>query len=398
MWALTSLAAFGFAGLAGAGMVQGIAGWDMLRRKRAEAVPTPKGSRDTWPAVTVLKPLCGDEALLEPAMASFCEQDYPCFQIVFGVQSAVDPAIAVVHRLQRRFPHADLSLVIDPRRHGRNNKVGNLLNMAGQARHDIIVIADSDIHAPADTLRSLVAALEQPGVGLVSTLYAGLPSTATMAGALGAAYINHTFLPGALMARSLGRQDCLGAIMALRRETLDRIGGLEALTDHLADDAMLGQLVRDAGLSVVLAGAIPATTVPETRLPALVTHELRWMRTVKSVAPIGFVLGGLQFPLFWALLMVAAAPSQPWAWGAFAAMWTVRSVLARLADRALGVTVRLPVWLLPFRDVLSITIMLASYWSDRVAWRGEEYRVTSFSQAAQQRGTFSDAVLQPGKG
>ena len=381
---LTDLLAVGCAGLAGVGIAQSASGYGLLRRKQREATPTLVA----WPAITVLKPLCGDETLLEAALGSFCAQDYPDFQLVFGVQSAADPALAVVDRLRRQFPLVAIDVVVDARRHGRNSKVGNLLNMFPAARHDVIVIADSDIHAPPDTLRSVAGALVRPGVGLVTTLYTGLPATGALAGALGAAQINHSFLPGALMARSLGRQDCLGAVMALRRETLERIGGLKALADHLADDALLGQLVRDQGLSVALASAIPATTVPETRLPALVSHELRWMRTVKSVAPIGFVLGAMQYPLFWATLMLGAEADAPLAWVAFAAFWLARGLLATGIDRLLQTTGRLRVWYLPFRDVLSVAIMVASYWSNRVAWRGQEHRVTSFAAA----------VLQPGKG
>ncbi len=381
---LTDLWAVGCAGLAGAGIVQSASGYGLLRRKQREVTP----GLAIWPAITVLKPLCGDEALLEAALGSFCAQDYPKFQIVFGVQSAADPALAVVDRLRRVFPDIAMDVVVDATRHGRNNKIGNLLNMFPAARHDVIVIADSDIHAPPDTLRSVAAALMAPGVGLVTTLYTGLPTTPSLAGALGAAQINHSFLPGALMARSLGRQDCLGAIMALRRETLARIGGLEALANHLADDALLGQLVRGQGLTVALASAIPATTVPETRLPALVSHELRWMRTVKSVAPVGFVLGALQYPLFWATLMLAAEADMAMAWVAFLTFWLARGILAGLIDGLLQTSGRLAIFYLPFRDVLSVVIMVASYWSNRVAWRGQEHRVTS----------FSEAVLQPGKG
>ena len=381
---LTDLAALGCAGLAGAGIVQAAVGYGLLRRKQREVAP----QLAIWPAITVLKPLCGDEALLEAALGSFCTQDYPEFQLVFGVQSAADPALETVARLKQRFPRVAIDVVVDATRHGRNAKVGNLLNMFPSARHDLIVIADSDIHAPPDTLRSVAAALMQPGVGLVSTLYTGLPATGSLAGALGAAQINHSFLPGALMARRLGRQDCLGAIMALRRDTLARIGGLASLSDHLADDALLGQLVRDLGLRVELASAIPATTVPETRLSALIAHELRWMRTVKSVAPIGFVLGAMQYPLFWAALMVAAESDLAAAWVGFLAVWLIRGTLAELSDRRLHSTTRLPMWCIPIRDMLSVAMILASYRSNRVAWRGKEYRVTP----------FSEAVLQPGKG
>ena len=166
-------------------------------------------------------------------------RDYPRFQIVFGLQDATDPALHVLRRLCARFPAVDIKVVIDPTQHGINRKVSNLINMYPHAAHDLIVIADSDIHAPSGYLADLAAELARPGVGLVTTLYTGLQATGTVAARLGAAQINHSFLPGALLARSLGRQDCLGATMALRRQTLEAVGGLHALVHHLADDAVL---------------------------------------------------------------------------------------------------------------------------------------------------------------
>ncbi|MDP9096471.1 MAG: glycosyltransferase, partial [Pseudomonadota bacterium] len=251
-----------------------------------------------------------------------------------------------------------------------------------------LVIADSDIHTPPDTLRSIVSRLSAPGVGLVTALYTGLPADCSLVGRIGAAHINLDFLPGTLLARAMGRQDCLGAIMGLTRATLERVGGLEALADHVADDALLGQLVRQLGLSVALADVVPATTVPETTLSALYTHELRWMRTVKSVAPIGFVLSSIQYPLFWSMLMMLVSGFEPWTFGVFAGAWLVRGILAHALDRMLQIAAPLTIWSLPLRDLLSVLVMLASYGSNRVAWRGQTHNVTSFTQA----------VLQPGKG
>ena len=271
---------------------------------------------------------------------------------------------------------------------GRNGKVGNLINMMRVARHDVLVIADSDIHATPGTLCSVVDALSQPGVGLVTALYSGLPATPSLVGRMGAAYINHEFLTGTLLARALGRQDCLGAIMALRRDTLDRVGGLEALRDHVADDALLGQLVREQKLSVALADTIPATTVTESTLPALCAHELRWMRTTKSVAPVGFALSSVRYSLFWAVLMLLASGAAAWAFAVFAAVWLLRFALAHSIDRMLRVAMPLTIWSLPLRDWLSVMTIVASYGSNRVAWRGQQHHVTSFARPA----------MQPGKG
>jgi ceramide glucosyltransferase len=332
------------------------------------------------PPVTVLKPLHGDEPLLEQALATICRQDYPQWQVVFGVQDAADPAVTVVERLRARFPDCDIALVIDPTLHGENRKVGNLINMLPIARHGVLVIADSDVHVRPDYLDGLVSALAQPGVGLVTTLYAGLPVNRTFPGLLGATQITHGFLPGAVLARALGRQDCLGATMCLRRKDLARCGGLRGLVDHLADDAVLGHRIAALGLKVVLADTVPLTTVPEDRMQALFRHELRWARTIRALEPAGFAASVLQYPLAWALLAVVLAGGAPWALGVSALAWIIRAMAARVIDRALAPqwgqeplaasAFRCPVWLLPARDLLSVVVMLASYGGRRVEWRG----------------------------
>lgn len=353
------------------GLAQAVASWHAAR---SYARTTPP-QLDRAPGVTLLKPLYGDEPLLEEALATCFQQDFPTYQIVFGVQDPADPALAVVRRLQTRFPRQDVAVVIDRARHGANGKVSNLINMFPAARHDIVVIADSDLHVRPDYLARVASELCVDGCGLVTTPYVGRPAFRGLTGLLGASQINHCFLPGALLARALGRQDCLGATMALRRETLERIGGLAALVDHLADDNVLGRLVRAQGLSVRLATAIPATTVPETDVSALWRHEIRWARTIRALVPVAFAASALQFPLFWAGLAVLATGGAWWAVTGFALAWAVRATAARGIDRALrpllgGLAFDSPVWLLPVRDSLSVAVMVASYASARVEWRG----------------------------
>lgn len=331
------------------------------------------------PPVTVLKPLYGSEPLLEAALATLFEQDYPDFQMVFGVQDANDPAADVVRRLRARFPAADVELVIDPTQHGSNGKVSNLINMLPYARHDLLVIADSDVHAPSDYLLRLVEALQQPDVGLATTLYTGLPAAQRWAAYLGTMQITHVFLPGALLARALGRQDCLGATMALRRQDLMCVGGFQALVNHLADDQVLGRRIAALGLGVVLAGTVVQTTVPETRLRDLFRHELRWTRTIRALEPAYFGASVLQYPLAWALLAILLSGGALWSFGVFTTAWVLRAVAAIGVDQALNPPLTseserpgfsCPVWLLPVRDVLSIVVMIASYGGRRVIWRG----------------------------
>jgi ceramide glucosyltransferase len=377
------LAGIVLAGLALVGIGQALAGWVLVARWSVATLgfPSPSGAFPMGqvggaepPPITVLKPLHGDEPLLEAALESTIRQEYGTFQIVFGVQDPADPAIAVVARLRARHPDADIALVIDPTGHGQNRKIGNLINMLPSARHDVIVIADSDLHVRSDYLRRIAACLGGPGIGLATVLYAGLPASGSLPARLGASQITHGFLPGALLARAMGREDCLGATMALRRETLHRIGGLEALVRHLADDNVLGQLVLALGMRVALAPVLVATTVPEDRVAALFRHELRWARTIRALVPASHAASVLQYPLFWAALAAACAP----VWGGmlFVLAWAVRAAAVRGIDRALrpllnGLATPCPVWHLPLRDALSVAVWLVSHAGRRVDWRGQ---------------------------
>jgi ceramide glucosyltransferase len=359
------------AALLALGLLQSVASWLVARRFARRADPPPRAR----PPVTILKPLHGDEPLLAEALGSFCRLHYPDYQIVFGVQDPRDPALTVVQRLRAKYPEADIAVVVDATRHGSNRKIANLINMFPAARHDVLVIADSDLHVRPDYLDRLVTELERPGVGLVTTLYAAIPGLRGLPALLGSGHVNHGFLPGALLARAMGRQDCLGATMMLRRETLGQIGGLRALADHLADDNVLGRLVREQGLEVALAGTVPATTVPEETMRALWSHELRWARTIRALVPLAFAASSVQYPLAWAALLLALSGGAGWAVAAFALAWAVRALAARGVDGALrprlgGLAFPAPLWLLPLRDLISVAILVASYTGRRVAWRG----------------------------
>ncbi len=373
------------------GIGQALTGWWCLRRFLRQP-PAPPGTR---PPITVLKPLHGDEPLLDAALASLCAQDYPCFQIVFGVQDPADPAIAVIHRLRERFPTHDIALVINAAEHGPNRKVGNLINMMAAVRHDMLVIADSDVHVRPDYLSVLADTLEQPGVGLATVLYTGLPAPDPnrpgvwpTAARLGATQITHGFLPGALLARAMGRRDCLGASMALHARTLRRIGGLPALVNHLADDNVLGVKVRALGLDVALADTVVATTVPEAWLDALFRHELRWARTIRVLVPREFALSILQYPIVWALLTILLAPGAAWPLLLVALAWAGRALAATGIDHALRPKLETlafpaPIGLLPAREILSVCVMLASYAGKKVDWRGHAMHATGLASIDQ---------------
>jgi len=326
------------------------------------------------PAVTIMKPLCGADADLYENLTSFCRQEYPVFQIVFGVQDADDAAIPVVRRLIAAHPEADMTLVVDDTSRGANLKVANLQNMLPSVRHDVIVIADSDMRVRPDYLAEVTAPLADRGNGLVTCLYRGV-SAGGLWSQISCLNINHGFLPQALVAAALGERDgCFGATLALRRGTLDAVGGLAAIADSLADDHALGAAVRRLGRTVVLSPHIVDTVVAEPSVAALFRHELRWSRTIRAVAPTGYLGLALTQPVALALLALALGGRPLPATALLVLALLCRAVMVRVVDRALRLPAT-PLWLMPGRDLLSFTVFVASFFSRTVAWRDRTFRI-----------------------
>jgi len=365
--------ALGLAFVAVLGIIQCFAGWAAVKR----FVTTPATAPRNLPPVTILRPLCGDEPFLADALLTCCRQNYPVFQIVFGVRDATDPALAKVRKLMEDFPECDISVVVDSTPHGRNRKIANLINMLPSARYDVLVFSDSDLHLAPDYLVRLVAALEKPNAGLVTTVCVSRAAHTRWPSRLAAAHIRYSFLPGVLLAFALGRRDCLGTTMALYRQTLERSGGLRALANHVADDNVLGQRIAALGLTVRVADTIPAATVSEATWKAVWQHEMRWARTIRALVPVSFGVSALQYPLCWALLAFVVSGGTPPFAALLGVAWIVRAATARAIDHALkpklaarDTAPAVPVWLLPLRDILSVAEIMASYYSNRVVWRG----------------------------
>jgi ceramide glucosyltransferase len=330
------------------------------------------------PPVTLLKPLCGDEAGLFENLSSFCRIDYPMVQLLFGVRQADDPAIAVVKRLQAAFPAADMTLVVDPVLHGANYKVSNLINMIGAAKHDCLVLSDSDMVVRPDYLDAVVGALQRPNVGLATCLYIGRPMR-NLWSALGAAGINFGFLPSAAVSKQLGgKTGCYGATLALSRATLDAVGGFAALRDQLADDYALGARVRASGRDVVVAPYFVDTVVDEPDFRALIQHELRWARTIRNTEALGFAASFITYPVPLALLAVLFGLTVGRPWPMLAAILALACV-SRLALVAGMVRVlhapKPSFWLLVPRDVLSLVILVLAFFGRAVRWRDSAFRI-----------------------
>ena len=329
----------------------------------------------SYPSVTVLKPLHGAEAGLFESLSSFCAQDYPGpVQIVCGVQSAGDPAVTVVREIERAFPGLQLDLVVDPRQHGSNRKVSNLINMAAEIRHDVVVLADSDMRVAPDYLRRLAGELARPGVGAVTCLYHGIPLGGVWS-RLSALSIDTHFLPSIAVGLGLGlAKPCFGSTIALTTATLEEIGGFRAVADDLADDYELGAAVRRLGLDVVVPPFAIGHVCAELSFGDLFRQELRWIRTIRQIEPAGHAGSILAHPLPLALLAVCLAP------GALTLASCGVAILARMAlclavERSFGLR-RHSYWLVPARDLLSFAVFVASFFGRDVSWRGHSYGVT----------------------
>jgi ceramide glucosyltransferase len=327
--------------------------------------------------VTVLKPLCGAEPGLYEHLRSFCQQDHPEFQLVFGVLDPSDPALAVVAQLQAEFPALPIDVVVNPQQHGSNRKVSNLINMMARARHDVLAIADSDTFVGPDYLRRVTVPLQDRTLGLVSCLYRGVP-TRGICSRLGAMYINEWYVPAVLVAWLFGfRGYVSGQTMCLRRDTLQALGGLPAMANHLAEDYRLGELIRGSGLRIELSPYALNAQHDEPDLESLTTHELRWMRTLRVLRRGSFPFLFITFSLPLAVLgLLLIIPQPAWStvgWGLFLATVVARLALP-LANTGAGPWLR-ELWLVPARDLLMCWTWGRSFFTRRVTWRGHEFDV-----------------------
>lgn len=342
------------------------------------APPSGKPVRSTGraePAVTLLKPLHGDETGLYENLASFCDQAYSGpVQMVFGVARADDPAIAVVERLRREFPGKTIELVIDATVFGTNPKVSNLINMSRLIAHDIVIVADSDIRVRPDYLTRVVSALERRG-GVVTVPYYGI-ATDNLWSRLAAMSIEGHFLSGVLVGSRFGlTRPCLGSTIALHRKSLVAIGGFEAIADCLADDYEIGALIAARGEPVSLLRFAVGHVCDERSFAQLWRHEVRWAMTIRSIDPLGYLGWSVShaFPL--ALIALLVGGEEEAAFLAAAALAS-RGLLIYAIERGYGLPPR-PYWLIPLRDLLSFAVYIAGFIARDVRWKGHRFKLES---------------------
>lgn len=324
--------------------------------------------------LTVLKPLCENEPGLLGRLASFCSQDYGAqVQIVFGAQDRADRSIAVVENLKAVCRDKTIDLKIDPRSHGTNRKVSNLANMVPLAQHGVLVVSDSDIDVGPTYLSDIAAELNRPGVGAVTCLYHGVPGSPGIWSRLSALSTNTHFLPNAITALTFGlAHPCFGSTIAVRRETLEQIGGFAAFADCLADDYAVGEAVRAAGYEI----AVPPFSVGhvsfETSWRGLMGQHIRAAKTIKGIDPIGYFGAIITNPF--ALAVIAAILGSDDALLVAAAAIVCRTLLCLAVERTFQLE-RQQYWLIPVWDLVEFAIFVASFFGGKISWRGYRYRL-----------------------
>ncbi len=330
-----------------------------------------------FPPASIMIPLCGKDFEAYENYVSFCLQNYPDYQIIFGVQNEDDSSIPVIRRLIADFPEKDITLVIDAGVIGENPKVSNLNNMLKAAKHEVIVLVDSDIRVEADYLASVVAELAEERVGLVTCLYrAGkAPNLAAKLEAIG---ITGEFAPGVLVAWLIeGLSFALGATIVTTKEHLQAIGGFEAIADYLADDFMLGKLVSQAGYEVRLSSHIVEIVLPPTTLRSMIKHQVRWARGIRACRPWGYFGSIVTHGTVLAILLALASQGSALSLAILALTMVTRLAMnytvaiRRLGDHLL----RQHFWLAPLRDLLSFLIWWLGQMGKTVEWRGRTFKL-----------------------
>ncbi len=338
--------------------------------------PAPPGR--TGPGLTVFKPLRGLEALTGECLASFLTQDYQPYQVLFGVRDPDNPVLDLLRELFTAHPGCEAEVVICSEDLGLNPKISTLRQLLPRARYDLLVIADADVKVGADYLAQVAAALQEPGMGLVSCPYrAG--RTRTLGAALEALTIAADFIPSVAVAAAVeGIRFALGATMALTRQALSAIGGFAPLADFLADDYQLGWRINQTGLQVKILPYVVETLDPDLSFAAYLSHQLRWARTYRVCRPGGYLAYGITHALVLSLIVLVATGLAPWAWGAVAATLALRGIVAVFAEKAClrGEMPPRAFMLLPLKDLLAFGLWLASFLGNRVSWGGRAYRVS----------------------
>ena len=328
---------------------------------------------DFFPPLSILKPVHGLDREAYENFASFCRQEYPDFEILFCVTNDQDPAIPIIRQVIADFPQRSIRLWIGSEPVGASDKVNKLVRLVREARHDILIVSDSDVRVEPGFLRAVVAPFADPAIGGVTCLYRGLTdgSPAAEFEALGN---SADFAPGVLVARMLGGVDfMLGAVMATTRRNLAEIGGFAALADYFSDDYELGNRIARRAHRIELSRVPVAIVYPRETFREAFRHQLRWNLSIRFSRPAGHAGMIFSMGLPWAVLVAFLAPGA-WVASAYLAVYVAMRLAVAWVVGVAGMRDALPArrfWLLPLRDAFAFVVWVASFFPQRVHWRGQ---------------------------
>ncbi|PYU84408.1 MAG: ceramide glucosyltransferase [Acidobacteria bacterium] len=373
------------------------AGVDYFRRLRK----LPPVDRSFTPPVSILKPVRGMDHEGDENFASFCRLDYTDYEILFAVADASDPVIPVIEKLQTNYPKKAIRLIVGVEQLGITRKTNSLVRLVREAKHELLVINDSDVRVEEDYLRDVVAPFADPNVGCVTAFFRGM-TEGGFAADVDAVGVPTDSAANTLVARTFGSMDfALGWTMATTKTRLAEIGGFESLVNHHSDDFALGNEIFKRGYRIELTRKPVWMVFPRETLRDFLQHELRWSILLRNLRPAGYAAMSMTFGLPWALLVALVAPSYSIALSYFAAYLVLRLAVAwSIGVWGLGdPVVRRKIWLVPVRDALNFCVYLASFFSNTVRWRGIPYHVRgrSFVPLAGPLSGINEHIEKPGK-
>ncbi len=337
---------------------------------------SPPINPEFHPPVTILKPLCGVDKGTYTNLASFCQQDYPQYQIIFCVRSSTDPSIEVVEKLIQKFPNLDINLVVKDHIIGANLKISNLANAVTSAKHDILVIADSDIRVCSEYLKTVIQPLQDEKIGVVTCLYR---STAQgIATILEAICTATDFQASILVSKQLeGIKFALGSTIVIRKTTLAKIGGFAAVADYLADDYQLGYLPTQTGDKVVLSNYIVEHRLGHSSLLDSINRQIRWARCIRVSRPWGYRGLVFTFGTISGLLLLITSSGSTLSWLVVSITLFMRLIMAGV----IGVKVlndevtKKFFWLIPLADIVRFIIWCCGFFGNTIEWRGTKFKL-----------------------
>lgn len=348
--------------------------WGHFRQVRIPA----QQDDPSFPPASILKPICGVDDEAYENFASFCQQDYPQYEVLFAVADGDDPVIPVIEKIQRDFPSLDIRLMVGVERLGENRKLNSLARLAKDARYELLVISDSDVRVVPGYLREVATLFRDPQVGLVTTFFRGIAGT-SLAARLEALVPATETVPNALVASKIEKKIrfAFGWTMATTKTHLQGVGGFESMVNHHSDDFELGNRIAARGLRIALLPSPVNVVIPGQSFREYWQHELRWAVGLRNVRPGGYFGLVLTFGLPWTLLAMAFAPTRGLAFSYLAAYLLLRlgQVWITGAWALDDAVTRRDWWLTPLRDAINLSVWTAGLFSSTVRWRGITYRV-----------------------